>query len=295
MVSESVDERPSPAPATVTDLATLLDLEAIKPDAWLGTGPDLGWGRIYGGQIVAQALRAATLTVADGRRVHSLHAYFLRAGSERRPVLFEVERLRDGKSFSTRQVVASQASGAIFNLIASFHDDEPADEAGSGPDDEAGSGPANQWAWPMPKDVTPPGQLSPEPTDLLMDHRVATPGPGGRGEKLTWLRATGTLGDDPAVHACALAYLSDEDPLGVAIGSHPLAGDWDDMMAASLDHAVWFHRPVRADQWLLFSLSGHGMANARGLAIARVHNEHGEHVATVAQEGLGRALRRPTP
>lgn len=302
-----------------TDLAQLLDLDQLKPDAWLGSGPDLGWGRIYGGQIVAQALRAATLTVPAGRRVHSLHAYFIRAGHERRPVLFEVERLRDGKSFSTRQVVASQSPGAIFTLIASFHDDENSEHTGSpkhsgspkhfgsperarmpgstpGVDTSVGEAESTEaggpvWSWPMPDGVIPPDDLPPETTDLLMDHRVAQAGGAGGAQRLAWLRATGSLGDDPALHACALAYLSDEDPLGVAIANHPLAGNWDDMMAASLDHTVWFHRPVRADQWLLFSLWGHGMANARGLAVARVHTEDGLHVATVAQEGLGRAAR----
>ena len=263
------------------DLATLLRLDPLKPDAWLGTGPDLGWGRIYGGQIVAQALRAATLTVPDDRRVHSLHAYFIRPGHERQSVLFEVERLRDGRSFSTRQVVAYQSAGAILNLIASFHDTET---------DAADTG-----SWPMPTDAQPADTLPSEPTDLLMDHRIVRRStPGGDGA-LVWLRALGDLGDDPAVHACALAYLSDEDPLGVAVADHPQAGQWDTMMAASLDHAVWFHRPVRADAWLLFSLTGHGMANARGLAVARVHTADGTHVATVAQEGLGRTLRRPGP
>jgi acyl-CoA thioesterase II len=264
----------------ISDLATLLELDRLKPDAWLGTGPDLGWGRIYGGQIVAQALRSATLTVPDGRRVHSLHAYFIRPGHERQSVLFEVERLRDGKSFSTRQVVAYQSSGAILNLIASFQDDET-------------DAPVTR-SWPMPTDVAAPDSLPSEPTDLLMDHRLVRRSTSGGDGALVWLRALGELGDDPAVHACALAYLSDEDPLGVAVADHPLAGQWESMMAASLDHAVWFHRPVRADEWLLFSLTGHGMANARGLAVARVHTTDGAHVATVAQEGLGRTMRTPT-
>lgn len=263
----------------VNDLAALLHLEPLKPDAWLGTGPDLGWGRIYGGQIVAQALRAASLTVPERRPVHSLHAYFIRAGYERSAVLFEVERLRDGRSFSTRQVVAYQSSGAILNLIASFNDDEP-----DSPD---------VIAWPMPDGVDGPKDLPNEPTDLLMEHRVVRRDLSQG--SVVWLRAVGELGDDPAVHACALAYLSDEDPLGVAVGAHPLAGQWDDMMAASLDHAVWFHRPARADDWLLFSLTGHGMANARGLAIARVHTADGTHVATVAQEGLGRTRHQAQP
>ena len=260
------------------DLAHLLDLDPIKPDAWVGTGPDLGWGRIYGGLIVAQALRAATLTVAPDRPVHSLHAYFIRAGDEHQNVLFEVERLRDGRSFSTRQVIAYQSSGAILNLIASFqdHEDDAPDRA----------------TRVTPLDMVNPDEVPPRPTQLLFEHRVVRQATAEGGEALTWLRAVGDLGDDPAVHACAVAYLSDEDLLGVAIASHPLADQWEKMMAASLDHAVWFHRPVRADEWLLFSVGHHGMANARGLAIARVFDADGRHVATVAQEGLGRSLRR---
>lgn len=266
-------------PAT-GDLAAVFDLEPLKPDAWLGRGPDLGWGRIYGGLIVAQALRAATLSVPEGRRVHSLHAYFVRAGSEQRPVLFEVDRVRDGRSFSTRQVVASQEPGAILNLIASFHDDEP----------DALDSPRA----PAPPDVPAPEDVPPVATDLLFEHRIVRRARHGGEETTTWLRAVGDLGDDPAVHACALAYLSDEDPLGVAVADLATLGPdwgadgWDSVMAASLDHAVWFHRPVRADEWLLFSVSGHGMANSRGLAVARVFTTDGLHVATVAQEGLGR-------
>ena len=260
------------------DLAQLLTLDPIKPDAWVGTGPDLGWGRIYGGLIVAQALRAATLTVPLDRPVHSLHAYFIRAGDEHQNVLFEVERLRDGRSFSTRQVIAYQSSGAILNLIASFQDHEP-------------DNPDVATRVPPPDQVNP-DEIVPRPTQLLFEHRVVRPATAAGGEALTWLRALGDLGDDPAVHACALAYLSDEDLRGVAIAAHPLAEQWEQMMAASLDHAVWFHRPARADDWLLFSVEHHGMANARGLAIARVFDTDGNHVATVAQEGLGRRLKK---
>lgn len=266
------------------DLASVFDLDQLKPDTWLGHGPDLGWGRIYGGLIVAQALRAATLSVPEGRRVHSLHAYFVRAGSEQRPVLFEVDRVRDGRSFSTRQVVASQETGAILNLIASFHDDE--------------SDAADISRRPPPADVPPPEEVPVAATDLLFEHRIVRRARHGGEETVTWLRAVGNLGDDPAVHACALAYLSDEDPLGVAVADLATLGPdwgadgWESVMAASLDHAVWFHRPTRADEWLLFTVGGHGMANARGLAVARVHTADGTHVATVAQEGLGRLRRR---
>lgn len=262
--------------APVRDLRALLDLDRLKPDAFLGAGPDLGWGRIYGGQIVAQALRAAGLTVEDRFRPHSLHAYFIRAGDEQRPVLFEVDRVRDGRSFATRQVVASQSGGAILNLIASFQvDEEGEDVQGIRPPDDV----------PAPEDVADPG------TDLFFEHRVLRwqrePEPGA----LAWMRVTDDLGDDPRLHACALAYCSDEHPLGVAVASHSLGGNWDGVMAASLDHAVWFHRPTRMDRWHLAVLEGHGVANARGLAVVRIFDRQGRHVASVAQEGLIRPRR----
>ena len=260
----------------VTDLVSLLDLEVVKPDAFLGVSPAIGWDRIYGGQVVAQALRAAGLTVAPEYRAHSLHAYFVRPGDEKAPVLFEVERVRDGRSFCTRQVIASQAGGAILNLIASFQVEE------AGPDVQRVE---------MPAGVAPPDAFEPMETTLFMDHRVISVVRDPQPHELSWMRVPEPLGEGPMVHACALAYLSDEDLLGVALLPHPSGGEWDSMMAASLDHAVWFHRPIRSDEWLLFSIEGHGVANARGMGIAQVFDRAGAHVATVAQEGLGRIRR----
>lgn len=262
---------------SVGDLRALLDLERVKPDAFLGVGPAIGWPRLYGGQVVAQALRAAGHTV-DGLRPHSLHAYFIRAGVEGQPVLYEVERVRDGRSFATRHVVAYQAGGAILELIASFQHDE------DGEDTQRIAPPAG---------VPGPDALADEPTSLFFRHRIArydrTPEP----RAVAWMCVPEPLGDDPLVHACALAYLSDEDPLGVAILPHSLGGQWEKLMTASLDHAIWFHRPARADRWLLFSLTGHGVANARGMGLAHVFTEDGVHVATVAQEALVRPGRSP--
>jgi acyl-CoA thioesterase II len=266
------------SPEPVSDLPALLGLERVKPDAFLGSGPDLGWGRIYGGQVIAQALRAAALTVEADHHPHSLHAYFVRAGDERKPVLYEVERVRDGRSFTTRQVVAYQQGGAILNLIASFQGDE------GGEDVQSTRAP----------EVAAPHDLPREDTDLFFDHRVARYDRSPESHVTTWLRVDGSLGDDPVVHACALAYLSDENPLGAAILPHSLGGRWDELMSASLDHAVWFHRQVRADQWLLFDLRGHGVANGRGLAFARVFTDDGTHVASIAQEGLVRPRRTTT-
>ena len=262
--------------STPTDLLSLLHLEAVKPDAFLGASPVLGWGRIYGGQVVAQALRAAAMTVEADHRPHSLHAYFVRAGNEHRPVLFEVERVRDGRSFTTRQVVAYQEGGAILNLIASFQADEPADDIQS----------------VQAPEVRGPDGLDDIPHDAFLQHRMVQRSREPRANGLSWMRTLQPIGDDPAMQACALAYLSDEDALGVALMPHPLGGDWERLVTASLDHAIWFHRPVRADDWLLFDIDGHGVANARGLAVARIFNQEGVHVATIAQEALGRRRTR---
>src|SRR6476646_9723938 len=169
-----------------SDLPSVLELEAIKPDAFLGSGPVYGWGRIYGGQVVAQALRAAALTVDAPHRPHSLHAYFVRSGDEHRPVLYEVERVRDGRSFTTRQVVAYQQGGAILNLIASFQIDEQE------PDVQAVE---------MPE-VPDPESLPHQPPDAYIDRREVerTKEPAVRGR--TWLRTLQALPDDPVIQAC---------------------------------------------------------------------------------------------
>lgn len=258
----------------VPDLPTLLQLDRVKPDAFLGTSPKLGWPRLYGGQVVAQGLRAAAATVDPAHRPHSLHAYFIRAGREDQPVLYEVERLRDGRSFTTRHVVAAQASGPILNLIASFQAEEEGEVTPGAP---------------FPEGVPPPEHVAPEETDLFFEQRPVSSARDPEPVVQVWMRAREPLGDDPVVHACALAYLSDEHPLGVAIGTHSLAGQWEQLMAASLDHALWFHRPLRADDWLLVTLRGAGVANARGLALGRVFAADRRHVASVAQEGLVRA------
>ena len=259
-----------------TDLRTLLTLDAVSPDAFIAPSAHTGWGRIYGGQAVAQALRAACHTVEASQIPHSLHAYYIRQGDESAPVLYEVQRIRDGGSFSTRQVVASQERGAILNLIASFHTPEECEER-SGP--------------PMPERAPAFDDLEDEETPLFFQTRAI------RDEShmaaCAWMRSTESFGDDPVLNACALAYLSDEHLLGAALTGHSLIGDWDTFMTASLDHALWFHRPFRVDDWLYFDLSSRGIADARGLSTAAIHDRSGALVATAAQEALGR-LRRPS-
>ncbi|MBU6328492.1 MAG: thioesterase family protein [Acidobacteria bacterium] len=257
-----------------TDLRTLLTLEAVSPDVFLAPSGFTGWGRLYGGQVIAQALMAAARTVDPEQRPHSLHAYYVRQGEEPAPVAFEVQRVRDGRSFSTRQVVASQAGGAILNLIASFHRPEPSEER------ESSS---------MPAGAPRPEQLDDDETPLFFQSRAV------RDEfdmaTLAWMRTLEDLEDDPVLNACALAYLSDEHLLGAALTGHSLIGDWERLMTASLDHALWFHHPVRVRDWHCFVLEGQAMADARGLSIAKIFDAEGLHVATAAQEALVR-LRR---
>jgi acyl-CoA thioesterase-2 len=260
----------------VSDLTSLLSLEQVKPDAYLGAGPVLGWGRIYGGQVVAQALRAAGLTVDDHLRAQSLHAYFVQAGDEGQPVLYEVDRVRDSGSFATRQVVAYQARGAVLNLIASFHRPEESIDLP---------------AISAPTGVPAPETLPVSATDLHFERRDVSRRVDPEPYDLGWIRVPEPLGDDPMVHACAFTYCSDEYPLGTALGAHPLVPDWDRVFTASLDHAIWFHRPLRADEWLLYELRGGGVADGRGLAFARVFDRDGVHVASLAQEALARERR----
>jgi acyl-CoA thioesterase-2 len=260
----------------VRDLASLLSLEQVKPDAYLGAGPVLGWGRIYGGQVVAQALRAAGLTVDAALQPQSLHAYFVRPGDEHQPVLYEVDRVRDSGSFATRQVVAYQAQGAVLNLIASFHREEVS---------------VDIRAIAAPAGVPAPEAVQEDPSELLFEKRSVMRRTEPEPYELAWMRVPEPLGADPMVQACAFAYCSDEYPLGTALLVHPVVPDWSRVFTASLDHAVWFHRPLRADDWLLYELRGGGVADGRGLAFARIFDRHGAHVASMAQEALVRERR----
>jgi len=260
----------------VQDLASLLSLEQVKPDAYLGAGPVLGWGRIYGGQVVAQALRAAGLTVDAPLRPQSLHAYFVRPGDEHQPVLYEVDRVRDSGSFATRQVVAYQAQGAVLNLIASFHREEAS---------------VDVTAVGAPAGVPAPADVPEDPSELLFEKRSVLRRTEPEPYELAWMRVPEPLGDDPMLQACAFAYCSDEYPLGTALLVHPVVPDWSRVFTASLDHAIWFHRPLRADDWLLYELRGGGVADGRGLAFSRIFAPDGAHVASMAQEALVRERR----
>ena len=263
------DDAPPP-----TDVSRVFELEPHGPDVWVGESPLYPWGRIYGGLVVAQALWAATQTVVPEHSVHSLHGYFILAGNPREPVRYEVERLRNGRSFTTRQVVARQSGGAIFNLACSFQRHEDGIETQTAE---------------FPADAPPPGSFAPhvEGSGLV---NFEVPLPAGTPRSLVWSRFPEPLPDDPRVHTCALAYITDTNAMRAAASSHPaLAADADEhetLMMASLDHAVWFHRPTRADDWVLLDLDGHGIIRTRGLSTGEVFSADGQHIATIAQEGL---------
>ena len=255
-----------------------LELVPHGIDTYVGSSPDYPWGRIYGGLVVAQALAAATVTVADEHHVHSLHAYFILGGSPAQPVRYEVDRIRNGRSFSTRRVVARQSSGAILNLSASFQRLE--------------DGPVVQGVEAPP--APPPGDVPASQWEAGFDYREVVP-PPEPGRSLAWARYTAPLADDARAHAEALAYLSDANPMDAIFGRHPVDvghDEWHDtFVSASLDHAVWFHRPVRADDWLLFDMRSPFVGGSRGVARGEVF-QGGELVATIAQEGLLRLRDR---
>lgn len=260
-------------------LPAIFHLEQHGADTFIGTGPRYPWGGLYGGQIVAQALRAATHTVDAGLRPHSLRAYFIRAGDHHEPVHYEVDRLRDGRSFTTRRVVARQAVGAILNLEASF---------------TAGDGSAAKQVSARPP-VLAPDALEPDAWTDLFERRFEPFEPGS-GRVDMWLRWSGPLGEDPAVHEAAFSFMSDDVPtdairaLAVEADQEREAFD-DEWFVVSLDHTIWFHEPQRADEWQLHAFRCDRFVAGRGLAIGEVFTESGVHVATVAQEMLLRRRR----
>ena len=261
--------------AQVDRLLDLLALERLGPDTFRHVnrsrrGPG---GRLFGGQVASQALRAAIETVGAELHVHSLHSYFLRPGRVGVPMDLGVDRIRDGRSFATRRVVAVQEDEAIFELSASFHVDEPGFDVQQ----------------VLPPEAPDPEGLPPNPHEHAhhrpFDIREFGPLPGAT--RSLWTRAAGTLPDDPAVHACVLTYLSDMGPVGAARRAGPPGIP---TMRASLDHVLWFHRPVRADEWLLYNLEAVSLSGARGLARGLVHGRDGRLVLTVGQEALIRPV-----
>ncbi len=282
-------------------LVALLDLEPIEQNIYRGRNRDIGSGRIFGGQVLAQALVAARRTIDEAdRTAHSLHAYFILEGDLEIPVVYFVDRLRDGRSFTTRRVTAIQHGRAIFSLSASFHRRE--------------EGVAHQADMP---DVPPPEELRSE-VELIREHADRLPAhlrsiltqdrplefrpvepfsffdrsPRPPHRRI-WIRSPGPLPEDPAYHQAALAYASDYGLLSTALQPHGRTVRDSDMMAASLDHSLWFHRPFRVDNWLLYTLASPVAHGARGFAMGTFHTRDGRLVASAAQEGLLRTGIRP--
>jgi acyl-CoA thioesterase-2 len=281
--------------SSLNDLVALLDLEAIEVNIFRGNSPDENRQRVFGGQVAGQALVAAARTVDVDRRVHSLHAYFLRPGDPGKPILYEVDRLRDGRSFTTRRVVAIQHGQVIFNLQASFHTTEP------GPDHQI-NGPSN-----IPDPTTLPDFKErmapykhligewydrPRPIDLryVDDDPFSREGNPSLGQRV-WMRADGQLPDDPVLHTCIATYASDFTLLDTTLLPHGLSWNSKGVQMASLDHAMWFHRPFRADEWMLYDQYSISTSNARGLAGGSIYTASGDLAITVIQEGLTRVNR----
>lgn len=278
----------------VAELLSILDLEKIEENIFRGRSPTSGWQRVFGGLVVAQALVASARTV-EGRAPHSLHGYFLLPGDPRAPIVYEVDRLRDGKSFTTRRCNAIQHGRAIFSLSASFQIDEKGlEHAVAMPD------------VPLPETlpseaeiVAEYGAIMPEPilrwfaSDRPIETRPVDPSryvrhdPGAPAQDV-WLRTTGPLPDDPAIHRAVLAYLSDMTLLDTALIGHGHYVFDVKLQIASLDHALWFHRPFRADEWLLYTQDSPNASGARGLTRGLLFSRDGRLVATAMQEGLMR-------
>ena len=285
---------------TSSDLVELLTLQPMGGDAFIGRCAENGWQRVFGGQVIAQALVAAQATV-DNRAPHSLHAYFMLAGDPLTPIRYDVERLRDGRSFATRRVVARQRGEAIFSLSASFQVAEEGLEHAlpmpPAPDPEAMPDPLTVIAgFPEPlrrraadflERIRPieVRQIAPENRSPLPDGATREP------RQAEWIRIQGPLPDDPALHRAALAYLSDLSLIQTVLATHGANLLGGRFQVASLDHALWFHRPAKANEWLLYVQDSPSAQGARGLTRGSLFNRAGELVASVAQEGLVRRRR----
>jgi acyl-CoA thioesterase II len=278
------------------DLLDLLKLERIEDNIFRGESRDIGSAQVFGGQVLGQALSAANHTV-DGRRAHSLHAYFLRRGDMKAPIIYDVDRARDGGSFSVRRVVAIQHGRPIFNLAASFQIPEPGlEHQADMPDAEGPDG--LQDVTEVAADIL---QRIPEkmrryltvkrPFEFRPVHPVNFIAPEVRPpSKYVWIKAVDKLPDDPVLHQNLLAYVSDYELLGAATLPHGLTFDRDRVMMASLDHALWFHRDVRVDDWLLYAIDSPNSSGARGYTRGQFFTQAGTLVASSVQEGLVRVL-----
>jgi acyl-CoA thioesterase-2 len=282
----------------LADLIELLKLERIEDNIFRGDSRDIGSAQVFGGQVLGQALTAAQHTV-EGRVAHSLHAYFLRRGDMNAPIVYEVDRARDGGSFSTRRVVAIQHGRPIFNLAASFQIEEGGVEHQSdmadvpGPDElkdfsDVGDETLAKLPGKMRRFLTDkrPFELRPvTPFDFLEPRKLPP-------VKHVWFRAVDELPDDLALHQNLLAYFSDYELLGTSTLPHGLPFGEGRVIMASLDHALWFHRIARIDEWLLYSMDSPNACGSRGFARGQIYSQDGRLVASTAQEGLVRVVEQ---
>jgi acyl-CoA thioesterase-2 len=282
----------------IETLLSILDLEPLEHNLFRGRSPQVGWQRVYGGQVIGQALVAASRTVSEDRHIHSLHGYFLRPGDPAVPIIYDVDRIRDGGSFTTRRVVAIQHGQAIFSMSASFQTLEDGLEHQ-----------VEMQNVPMPEDlpseqdlkekllqVAPPNvrkywererPIELRPVDLT--HYFSS-------KKLdpvqhVWVRATNPLPDDQRIHQCVLAYASDMTLLDTSLFPHGKSVFSPDIQPASLDHSMWFHRPFRADEWMLYTTDSPSSSGGRGMNRGTLYSRDGQLIASTAQEGLIRLKR----
>lgn len=277
-------------------LVSLLSMETIEENLFRGASQDLGFRQLFGGQVLGQALSAASQTVESERQANSLHGYFLRAGDAKKPVIYQVERVRDGGSFSTRRVTAIQNGQTIFTCSASFHQQEEGFRHQTEMPDV-----------PQPEDLIPEEELSPRlakalsqekrekmlrakaietrPVQVLDPLHPAISAP----IKQVWFKAAGVLPSSPALHKYLLAYASDFGLLTTSLLPHGASIWQPHMQVASLDHSIWFHEEVCLDDWLLYSMDSPWAGNSRGFARGSIYTRDGRLVASVAQEGLTRS------
>jgi acyl-CoA thioesterase-2 len=285
--------------AGLVELLETLDLEVLEIDLFRGRSPDIGWQRVFGGQVIGQALVAAQRTVEPARGTHSLHGYFMRPGDPKVPIIYQVIRDRDGGSFSTRRVVAVQHGVPIFSMSVSFHVAESGFEHA-----------VTMPAVPRPQELPSERQMLEASAHAMPDNmrryferdrpielrlcdpsHYLAPRKNGDTHNHVWIRATGPLPDDTPLHQSVLAYASDMTLLDTALVPHGRNIFDSSLMMASLDHALWFHRPFRMDQWLLYAQDSPAAAGARAFNRGLIFTEAGELVASAAQEGLIRTKR----
>lgn len=290
------------ASPVLRELVDLLALEKIEENLFRGQSQDLGWGTVYGGQVLGQALSAAAQTVPGGRQVHSMNGYFLRPGDVKKPIIYDVDRIRDGGSFTTRRVVAIQSGQPIMNLAASFQREEPGfehqDPLPEVPDPERL--PTDQERLRPEAHRLPPAMreralavrpfetrtAEPEGADGLASGDRVNPSAAPGATRRVWMKTIDRLPDDPALHRYLLAYASDYAFLTTALLPHGVSWLTPGMQIASLDHVMWFHQPFRVDEWLLHVMDSPAAHGARGLVRGRVFTRDGRLVVSTAQEGL---------